>query len=125
MDLPADPPFVTFVRGEMGNHLRGVTRHRDGSFERLYVRGDHDPDAHDATLRAVVDGGSDRAPGGDHDATLRVSDEVAVLHFPCASGAETLVTVDPHTTIEPGFVRACSKLLDDEVTREVEAGPDR
>lgn len=127
MAASADPPFVTFVEGELGEHLRGVTRYRNGSCEWIHVREDLDPDRDDLPLHAVAErySGDDRPLRDDPDATLRVSEDVTVLHFPHGPEAGTLVSFNAHTAVEPSFVRACSDLLDGDPRSHVESDADR
>jgi hypothetical protein len=107
----SDRLFVEFVDGEMGSRLRGVVRCRDDTCEWLTLRSDLDgTDRRDLDLYAVAQRRTDTADG----TALHVSETATVLRIPDGRAGAVVVSIDPHTPIEPGLIRGCRAILADE-----------
>jgi hypothetical protein len=106
-----DVSLVEFVEGEVGDALRGIVRYRDAGCTWLSVRADlSNGERTDLELHALAERLRDRERPST-ETTLHVSDDAVIVGLPHEEGG-TLVSLDPYTAVEPGFVRACLAIIE-------------
>ncbi|WP_251342983.1 hypothetical protein [Haloplanus halophilus] len=106
-----DVSLVEFVEGEVGSALRGIVRYRDEGSAWLSLRPDlANGDRTDLALHALAERLRDRERTAA-ETTLHVPEDAVIVRFPHDEGG-TLVSLDPHTAVEPGFVRACEAIVE-------------
>lgn len=102
--------LVEFVEATFDERLRGVARCDEGALEWFHLRADLEAERRQTDLYHVAERreGTDRHLDG---AEVYVPDDAVVLRFPTGSGREVILSLEPHTPLEPGFIRACRNIL--------------
>lgn len=110
--------LVSFLQTSVGDHLRSVVRYAPADHEWTYLRDRSSQIAQEGVLEEMLDdcrsrrswedGHSEGLSPGAHQATIRLHDEMVLIHFPRGPDVGTLVTVDPAVGSEiAGFLTQC------------------
>lgn len=106
--------LVDFVENTLDERLRGVVRYDDDTIDWCHLRPDLEANRGQLALHRIArqHHADDRYDEGATE--VYVPNDAAIYHFPHDPEAGMLLSLEPHTAVEPGFIRACRDILQGE-----------